>query len=497
MKIPKSIYNWLSIAGLILAGNALILIISLFIVSISLDTGHTYLGLYIYIVLPVMLVIGLILIPIGMMLKIRKQKKQNLVTETKWPKLDLNNRGQRVSLAVASISTLVFVLISAAGSYQAYHYTESTGFCGTLCHSVMNPEYAAYLNSPHARVKCVECHVGDGADWYVKSKMSGLYQVYSVIFKKYHKPINTPIKSLRPARETCENCHWPQKFYANKLRTQHGFISNAQNSDWNISLLMKIGQENGVQGLRNGIHWHINPDVKIEYKASTADREKIPWVKYTNLKTGEVHIYNDEENTLSKAKLDSIPSRVFDCMDCHNRPSHLFNPTNVVVDNTLLTGKASSTIPYIKKASMLALKDPFPSTDSARIMIKKNVYAYYEEKHPDVLEKYKDLIDKAIPNLTEAYLKNNFPEMNVTSNSYLNHIGHMYSDGCFRCHSDRHKNEKEKVITKDCNLCHSIVSQGPTGNLASVNVNETLGFQHPVDVGTDWKDYNCTECHRN
>lgn len=497
MRIPRSIYNWLSIAGLILSGNALILIISLFIVSISMDTGHTYLGLYIYIVLPIMLVIGLLLIPLGMIIQIRKRKKLNLTSEAGWPVLDLNNRGQRVHLIIASVSTLLFVLISAAGSYKAYHYTESTNFCGKLCHSVMNPEYTTYLNSPHARVKCVECHVGEGADWYVKSKLSGLYQVYSVIFKKYHRPIETPIDNLRPARETCENCHWPQKFYSKKLRIQRGFLSDSTNTAWNISLLMKIGPDHSAFGLKEGIHWHINPDVRIEYKASQKDREKIPWVKYTNKRTGEVHIYQDEENTLSKSKLDSLPTRIFDCMDCHNRPSHQFNPTNVFVDNGLLTGSIPKDLRYIKKATLRALKDPFSSSDSAKIMIKKGIYDYYTEKHPEILTANHKLVDKAIVGVENEFFKNNFPEMNITGTSYLNHIGHMYSDGCFRCHSDKLKNETGKVISKDCNLCHTIVAQGPTGKVATVPVTETMEFQHPIDIGTDWKDYNCTECHRN
>lgn len=144
----------------------------------------------------------------GMFLKMRKIRKGTAdVNATNWPVLNLNLKKQRVHLWIVSIITLVFVLISAAGSYQAYCYSESVNFCGKLCHSVMNSEYATYMNSPHARVKCVESNVGEGADWYVKSKLAGLYQVYSVTFKKYSRPIATPIHDLRPARETCENCH--------------------------------------------------------------------------------------------------------------------------------------------------------------------------------------------------------------------------------------------------------------------------------------------------
>jgi hypothetical protein len=71
----------------------------------------------------------------------------------------------------------------------------------------MEPEYTAYQFSPHAKVGCVQCHIGSGADWFVRSKISGSYQLYAVAFKKYPTPIPTPIGNLRPAQETCEQCH--------------------------------------------------------------------------------------------------------------------------------------------------------------------------------------------------------------------------------------------------------------------------------------------------
>jgi len=93
-------------------------------------------------------------------------------------------------------------------------------------------------------------------------------------------------------------------------------------------MLMKIGPEFSAMGLKEGIHWHINPDIRIEYKASTNYRENIPWVKYTNIKTGETHLYTDEENMPRKGVIDSLENRTFDCLDCHNRPSHQFNVNN-------------------------------------------------------------------------------------------------------------------------------------------------------------------------
>ncbi len=496
MKIPRSAYNWLSATGLILSINCILLILILFVISLTVSGSNTYLGIFIYIVLPAIMVIGLILIPLGMVLS-RRKPAQIKETGLKWPVFDMNNREHRNSLMLVSIFTVIFLLISSMGSYQAYQYTESVDFCGKLCHRVMEPEYVTYLNSPHARVRCVECHVGEGASWYVKSKLSGLYQVYSVLFNKYSRPIPTPIEDLRPARETCERCHWPQKFYERKLRNQRGFLTDSSNTQWNIAMLMKIGPSFSAHGLREGIHWHINPDVSIEYVASTTDRETIPWVKYTNMKSGEVQIFRDKDNPLAEKALDSLEHRSMDCMDCHNRPSHSYKSANVYLDNAMISGTIPEELPFIKKVSLKVLSNQFSTTDSAMMGIRSGIETYYQERQPGIYDSEKDLIEKAITGIQGEFLKNTFPRMKASGSSYLNHIGHLESDGCFRCHSDRHTTEGGKVISKDCNLCHTIIAQGTTDKLKTVSYQETLEFVHPIDIENAWREYNCTECHRS
>ena len=496
MKIPKSAYNWLSATGLILTVNCILLIVILFIISLSVGGSNTYLGIFIYILLPTIMVIGLILIPLGMLFNRRKASRLP-DTGLKWPVFDMNNKRHRTSLILVSTFTLVFLLVSAMGSYQAYHYTESVEFCGKLCHRVMEPEYVTYLNSPHARVRCVECHVGEGASWYVKSKLSGLYQVYSVLFNKYSRPIATPIKDLRPARETCEKCHWPQKFYERKLRNQRVFLTDSSNTQWNIAMMMKIGPSFSAHGLREGIHWHINPDVSIEYVSSTTDRETIPWVKYTNRRTGEVQIFQDPDDPLQEGALDSLENRSMDCMDCHNRPSHSYKSANVYMNNALISGIVPEELPYIKKASMKVLSNQFSSTDTALLEIRNSISTYYQTKRPGIYATQKDLIEKAILGIQGEFQKNTFPAMKASNSSYLNHIGHLESDGCFRCHNGRHVSESGKVISKDCNLCHTIIAQGTIDDLKTVSYRDTLEFRHPIDIGTAWQESNCSECHRS
>ena len=408
----------------------------------------------------------------------------------------MNNPRSRQSLVVLSVFTFLFLIISAMGSYEAFKFTESVEFCGKLCYSVMEPEYITYLHSPHACVSCVECHVGEGANWYVKSKLSGLYQVYSVLFHKYDQPIETPIQNLRPARETCEKCHWPQKFYSRKLRSERGYLTDSSNTEWNIDLLMKIGPSHSAFGLQEGIHWHINPDVKIEYVASTKDRETIPWVKYTNLKTGAVQIFHDTDNVLEANVLDTLEHREMDCMDCHNRPSHSYKSAPVFVDYGMVSGEIPKELPFIKLVAMNVLKGPFTDKDSSLNYIRDSITNFYRVGYPSVFASQKALIDKAIEGIQNEFSMNVFPYMRVTSASYLNHIGHLESDGCFRCYNDRMKSDKGKIIPKDCNLCHTIIAQGPTPGMKFTDIIDTLEFVHPIDIKDAWKEYLCTECHR-
>jgi hypothetical protein len=492
MKLPKSISNWISIVGFIIAVNSFILILVSFIQDLVTEHSNPYTGIYTYILLPAIMVAGLLMIPIGMFIN----RKKTHDPDHRWPILDMNVPRQRQKLVVINVFIFMFLIVSAVGSYQAFTYTESVDFCGRLCHKVMEPEYVTYMHSPHARVACVECHVGEGAGWYVKSKLSGLYQVYSVLFHKFPQPIETPIQNLRPARETCERCHWPQKFYARKLVTNRVYVTDSLNTEFNYSLLMRIGPNYSAMGLIEGIHWHINKDVRIEYIASTKDRESIPWVKFTNLKTGDVQIFQDTDNMLDKKAIDTLEHRIMDCMDCHNRPSHSYKSPMVYVDNAMITGAVPKQLPFIKQVAMNVLKGTFTNQDSAYMYITDSITNFYKLGYPSIYKTQKPLIDKAIAGIKEQFALNVFPYMHASSKNYLNHIGHIESDGCFRCHSDRHKSEKGKVIPKDCNMCHTIIAQGKTDSMQYATLENVMEFRHPIDIKDKWKNYFCTECHR-
>lgn len=496
LKLPDSSKNWISLVGATIALITFSMIVFLFIITSVTHSGNTYLGLIIYVLLPGVLFIGLLLIPIGMWFKTRKDRRRTEEERKGWPVINFNNIQHRHAALVFAIGTSVFLMATAVGSYEAFHYSESVEFCGKTCHYVMQPEFTAYQGSPHARVKCVDCHVGSGADWYVRSKLSGLYQVYAVTLGTVPKPIETPITNLRPARETCEQCHWPQKFYSRKLRTEKHFMTDEKNSEWDITLTMKIGSNLSALGLEEGIHWHINPNVKIEYKSIDKKREKIPWVKYTNLKTGEVNEYVDHEVKISKEELSKLETRTVDCMDCHNRPSHNYQPPAFFINNALTKGTIPKDLPQIKFAALEVLTKKFETTEDAHKAIATEINQFYEDNYPDVFKNKKELIAKGIKGIQEAFSLNTFPEMKVRWDVYPNNIGHMEFMGCFRCHNDKHVTDKGRLIKKDCNQCHTINAQGPPDKLEVAAINKPLNFRHPGgDVGEVWKKMLCVECH--
>ncbi|MCK4749390.1 MAG: NapC/NirT family cytochrome c, partial [Bacteroidales bacterium] len=396
--------------------------------------------------------------------------------------LDMNNRRHWNATAIFIFSTFLFLLLTGVGSYQAFHYTESNEFCGVLCHKVMEPEYAAYQGSAHARVNCVECHVGEGADWYVRSKLSGLYQVYSVLTKKYPTPIETPIHNLRPAQETCEKCHWPQKFYSYRIRNEKHFLADSANTQWDIQLKMKIGSEHGAQGLLEGIHWHINPDVRIEYIASSEKRDYIPWVRYINDAAGDTVIYEDIYETLDPAAMDTLELREMDCLDCHNRPSHHFLPPQEFTDLLIASGQIPSELPEVKALAMQVFSNSFGDRDTARLVIEESIRDFYTSNYPDLVDEKPELIEQAMMGFMAGYSKNMFPEMKANWDVYPNQVGHIEFNGCFRCHNGNHESAAGEVISRDCDLCHTIVAQGTTGDYETTSIDNSLAFRHPVDI---------------
>ncbi len=448
--LPSITHNRMSLVGTALAIMALVLIICLFVMEQLGFEGGPYLGILTYLILPAIFVTGLILIPVGAVL-FRRNLRRTPGGESMplLPVFDLNKPGTRRWTMVFLGATMFNIVIVAGATYKGVETMESVEFCGQACHSVMQPEFTAYQHSSHARVSCAECHIGPGADWFVKSKLDGAWQLVAVAFDLYPRPVPTPLHDLRPARETCEQCHWPTRFVGDKLDVRTRFKEDEENTELTTALLLKVG---GLAGQRShGVHWHVDPDVKIRYR-SDETREEIYEVEYTHADS-EPKLFVDR-----KAPEDGGVWREMDCVDCHNRPSHNYQPPDWEIDVALRDGLIDRTLPFIKKEGLRIIDAQFPSHDEARTEIEGQLTSYYAENYPDLAAERQDDIQTAASVLGDIYTTNVFPQMNVWWNTYPEHIGHERSDGCFRCHGKKLRTAERETISRDCDLCHTVLA---------------------------------------
>lgn len=494
-KLPPSFFNSISLTGVLIALVSFFAIVILFFANIFLAPDNPYIGIVTYLVFPVFLIGGLLLIPLGMLIERNRQLKKKEVKERRLPVIDFNQHEQRNAFLLFLIVSIVFIILSSIGGYKAYNFTESVAFCGKICHTIMKPEYTTYLNSPHARVSCVECHVGEGANWYVKSKLSGAYQVYATLANKYPKPIPTPIENLRPAQETCEHCHWPRQFFGGKQRVFTYYLSDEENTPFELNMLMKVGGGSPETSKTSGIHWHMNIQNKIEFISTDEKRENIPWVRSTNLSTGEVKTFVNEDNPPSEELLAESEIHTMDCMDCHNRPTHIFKSPSVSVNKAISINRIDKSLPMVKSVSVELLANDYETTESAVSTIAEEIWKYYRENYQDIFENKKDSIKQAIKELQSIYKRNIFPEMGVKWEVYHDNIGHLNFPGCYRCHDNKHITEFGDKLANDCNQCHTIMSQTLADEKKETFGADGLEFQHPVDIGDDWKLVGCFECH--
>lgn len=492
--------NWISILGAIGSVLSLVLIIVLLVFIENPESPNPILGTLLYLVSPALLLGSLVLIPFGMYKTWRASQRESQTLVHWWQNVNLRDPHQRTVAIMMIIGAFVTMLVAAIATYHGYHYTESVSFCGKLCHTVMAPEHTTYQNSPHARVKCIECHIGPGAGWYAKSKLNGLYQVYSVIAHKYERPVAVPVKNLRPSQDTCEQCHWPQKFYDAKQREFPHYQYDEQNSKYPITLLIKIGGKETGKSHSKGIHWHVDPDNLVEYIAADEARQEIPWIRVTNKKTGEVTVYENNEKPLSPDQVAKGHKRKMDCIDCHNRPSHRYRSPDVQINVALSSKLIDDTIPNIKKMAVEVMSKEYNTEAEALKSIDQTITEYYKTKYPAIFAKDEAKIKAAVHAIQEAFKISIFPEMKARWSTYPDNIGHFNFPGCMRCHEGKHEATSKglagKKITNDCNTCHLILSQGPESEKTETwNSKTGVEFKHPVDVGDAWKNGSCYECH--
>jgi hypothetical protein len=458
-RLPIFWDNWVSAAGSMIALVAVFLLVLMFFLYLyNMLVGresNPYVDLIGFMILPVLLSGGLVLLVLGNLLRRAREKREGRVhTETMFAGKDVVRRAVLVAGGT-------FVLLIGIGlfSYEAYHYTDSNQFCSYVCHEVMIPEATAHASSPHANVKCVDCHIGPGADWFVRAKLSGIRQVFAVLSDDFHRPIPTPVENLRPARETCEVCHWPAKFHGSRLVTYQRYAGDRDNSAQTTALVLHVGGPGGAAaGTASGIHWHVDPGNEVRYRH--VDRERLEIVEVVqSTPAGEIRYLRDDADQHERQG----SWRVMDCLDCHNRPTHIYDLPHRAVDLALATGKLDSAVPWLRRQAERVLREIEPDSDTAALVADR-LRAIYAAEYPGDLAALEASLPATAAALAAILERNVWPRMRITWNTYPSHLSHFDefgefgTGGCFRCHDGRHEAATGAMITTDCDACHAVLA---------------------------------------
>jgi nitrate/TMAO reductase-like tetraheme cytochrome c subunit len=452
--------NWISLLGAALTtASALTLLWFWGLELTSARSVHPYIGIVLFLILPALFLLGLLLIPIGLVRERRRLAREGR-TPTEYPRVDLRSPVLRSLLLFVAGATIVNVAILGTATYKGVEYMDSDRFCGLACHSVMAPEYTAFLDSPHSRVGCAKCHIGEGAGSFMRAKLSGVRQLYGVTFSTYSRPIPTPVHDLRPARETCAQCHWPQRFLGDKLVVKTKYGDDEKNTPATTVLVLKLGGQGGSGPV--GIHGrHVATEERIRYVSTDGRRGVIPKVTY-RADDGTVVEYVSEDTKVSAAELERGETRTMDCVDCHNRPTHAFDLPERAVDRAIGEGRISRDLPFVRKTAVALLRKEYPDRATAERAVVEGLADFYRTDHPEVYRRQREVVEKAGVAVRAIYQRNVYPSMKLTWGTHPNHSGHEDSPGCFRCHDESHKSADGRTISQDCEACHTILAQDET-----------------------------------
>jgi nitrate/TMAO reductase-like tetraheme cytochrome c subunit len=448
--------NPLSLLGAALTTSSAATLIAFWVYDFLLPgPPHPYIGILIFLILPGIFVIGLVLMPIGIVLRRRQLQAKGELLDV-YPAINLRERMVRQGVIIVATLTFLNFVIFGTASYRGVAYMDTTEFCGQTCHTVMEPEFTAYQGSPHAHVNCVECHIGPGAGWFVRSKLSGVRQVFAVNFHTYSRPIHAPVKYLRPARETCEQCHWPQRFSGDKFVVKMTYKDDEKNTPQTTVLLLKVGGRTWQGSV--GIHGrHLDEGSRIQYISIDDQRQVIPVVYYTDDKGKTVEFVSSDIQA-TRQQLAAGEHRSMDCVDCHNRPTHAFELPENAVNAKMATGLISPELPFIRKKAVELLKAEYPDRDAGRQRIIDGVTSFYHSNYRSVYDSRRALVEQSADTVANIYLRNIFPSMNMNWGVHPNNLGHTDFPGCFRCHDGSHVSSDGQTITNDCTACHNLLA---------------------------------------
>jgi mono/diheme cytochrome c family protein len=442
--------NPLSALGVAVTTATAVLFIALFVAHAFGFLQNPYLGILVFIIIPAVFVVGLLMIPLGLWLERRREAAG--APARRWPTIDLNEATQaRMAIFVVAMTFVNVIILSMAG-VGAVEYSDSTAFCGQVCHTVMRPEFVAHEAAPHARIECAACHVGPGAGGFLTAKLNGTRQLWLVASGGYPRPIPTPVANLPSVELTCEQCHRPDRFIGDKVDVIYDHANDAANKESKTTVQLHVGGPVAGTGSGVGIHWHMNRANHIEYVALDDKREQIAYVRMTTADGRVREFFADGAN---QADLRTRPRRVMDCLDCHNRAAHTFGASAArEVDAAMGQGLISAKIPFIRREAVRALNGTYTTQDEGIAAIDREIRKGVNAQQPHAYEEAD--LRRAIAVAQQIYRTNIFPEMKVGWGTYPNQLGHTVSNGCFRCHDDSHKASDGAAISQDCELCHTV-----------------------------------------
>ena len=439
-RLPDAAGNPLSLVGMGLATAAAVVFLVLYGLDVAGYLRNPYLGLVVFVALPLLFLAALLLIPAGAWWTARRRRRGEAPPD--WPVIDLRDGRQRGIVAAVFALTVVNLLIVSLGVYGGVHYMDSPAFCGQVCHTTMEPQAIAHQAWPHARVSCTQCHVGPGAGAFVEAKLAGARQLLHVVTGRVPTPVPPPRGLIQSANVTCQQCHSPGARPGERLRVIREYAADESSTETSTSLRLKVGDR------FSGIHRHLSMDIEFAAEGGTSDT--IPLVR---LKEGERVVREYVAAGTAAGTVSPSSLRAMECTDCHNRPAHTFSATpERAVDAALATGAIPRQLAFARREAVAAVGAAYESRDTALQGIARRLNAFYRESGVGDA----NLIQRAVAGAQEAWTRNVFPAMKVTWGTYPNQLGHIDTPGCFRCHDDRRSTDGRSAISQECELCHSL-----------------------------------------
>ncbi len=450
----------LALFGAVLVTTAVGADAMLIVGELLIFESNPYIGIVAYVLFPGMAATGLVLIPIGMLLVMRKSHRDPV------GKLIRRVRRKHVFQLIFSL-TLINLIIFAFVGYRSIHFMESATFCGLTCHQVMSPEYTVYQRSHHAEIACVECHVGPGVGWLIKSKLDGTRQLAGVILDNYSRPIETPIHNMRPAEHICGECHSKESYQGNRVKVIQRYEPDENNTRTFSVINLRLGDisntdEAAGEEMR-GIHWHASEDHEIRFWSLDRRREQVVRVELTD-EHGQKRVWTrpDAEHLPADEghQDDHQNMRVMDCVDCHNRPTHVFLAPDKALDDLLADGTIDPSIPWIRSIAYELITQTYESDEQAMEGIAQ-LPTLYRERFADASVLYAEQLARAVPVLQDLHKTYVYPEMRIQWNTYPSLIGHptAHTSACFRCHDGVLVDAEGIGITNDCTSCHFVLAE--------------------------------------